>query len=273
MVIVKTLLREELILNEKKRLLSEESLRLINDWEHVNHILGINTSLNEHLDLSIRKRIIEEQLLFEDMLSSIKSYVKDKYDKTVEVVKSIPDIMVLLKDMVQSRNTMIVSNSLMGTNLETGLQKFTTTIEVIVDKIKGKAAKVADKILGVLKKVTDIIKKLLSQDGWRGFLLKAGLLLLINYISIKLIKPIENSIETLTSGFATSLISSLDFFNGLRDMMKNLSSIKPLVGWLTGIGLSIAMISDVFTPVATKVNKWNKMIARDTPKKIRKKKV
>jgi len=81
----KLLLREEIALNNRKSLLSEQSLVLIKNPLYVEHVLGINVNLSEHVSFSIRKQIIEEQIIMENLLDSVKTFLKDKYNKTVEI--------------------------------------------------------------------------------------------------------------------------------------------------------------------------------------------
>jgi type I site-specific restriction endonuclease len=265
---VKKILISELLLNDRKNLLSKESLVLINDWSHVNYVLGIKTKLNEYVDQSTRKRIIEEQIILENFIDSVKTYLKDKYNDTVAVVKTIPDIIILLKEMTKSENTIKLANNLMHKSLTKGFENFKNIIEKIINKIKGVASKVGDKLKGTLERVTNIVSKLDTYEGWKGFLFKAGLLLIINYIIQKLVSPIQNSIELLaTSQFTGSLVSSLDMFKGLHEILPSLASITPLIGWFTAIGLSISMISDVFTPVSDILARNNYKHSIDLEKK------
>ena len=178
---VKEILREELLLNNRKNLLSKESLILINDWSHVNYVLGIKTKLNESIDQSTRKRIIEEQIILENFLGSVKSYLKDKYNTTVDAVKSIPDIIILLKEMTKSEKTVRLANNIMSGSLDSGFKKLKTSIEVIIGKIKNVASKIADKLKTILDKVSNIVTKMTKYEGWKGFIFKGGLLLIINF--------------------------------------------------------------------------------------------
>ena len=80
----KLLLKEELMLNDRKNLLSEHSISLINNQAYVNHVLGIDCVLNEHNSLSLRRAIINEQLIAEAMLDSINKYIGIAYEKGKE---------------------------------------------------------------------------------------------------------------------------------------------------------------------------------------------
>ena len=57
----KSLLREEINLNNKKMLLSEESIALIQNSEYIKNVLGIKLPLTEYYSIELRKQIIQEK--------------------------------------------------------------------------------------------------------------------------------------------------------------------------------------------------------------------
>jgi hypothetical protein len=92
----KILLREEIALNDKKMLLSEHSLMMIQNSSYVKNVLGIDTTLNENYPLGIRKLIIEQQIIIENLLDSINGYlgnlVQKGKEKSLNFIKSVKNL-------------------------------------------------------------------------------------------------------------------------------------------------------------------------------------
>jgi hypothetical protein len=130
----KKLLREEIALNDKKLLLSKHSLMMIENSTYVKNVLGITIPLNEGYSLSIRKQIINEQLLYETFVDSIKTFLKDKYDKVAETVKNVYDVMILIKDIIINPKKLQTAIFLAKKNLNTELKYLTTKITNFLTK-------------------------------------------------------------------------------------------------------------------------------------------
>jgi hypothetical protein len=103
----KQLLREELYLHDKKKLLSENSLLLIENDYYVNTILGIDKALFENDLFSYKKTIIEQQIIIEITIDSINKYlggmVQKGKEKSLQLIKTIKDtkeLVVLFKNIL-----------------------------------------------------------------------------------------------------------------------------------------------------------------------------
>jgi hypothetical protein len=127
---IKALLKEELALNDRRKLLSEESIILINNPHYIKYTLGVDLPINENYSLSIRKQIIEEQIIIESILGSINNYIGVAYDKTkekaIEVVNSIKS----LKDIAKFFKDILVDSELMKVAIESIKKSKTVIVEL-----------------------------------------------------------------------------------------------------------------------------------------------
>ena len=91
---IKHLLNEELILHEKKYLLNEQSLILINNSEYIKHVMGINIPINEinSINISIKKLITDITNNVNEILSKIKvdtSGINNKITKLFQHIQNV----------------------------------------------------------------------------------------------------------------------------------------------------------------------------------------
>ena len=248
----KQLLREELNLTNKKMLLSEESLSLINSSEYVKYVLGIDLTLNEHYSLSVRKQIIEEQLIFENFVDSIKTFLKDKYNKTVETVKNIYDVMILIKDIIINPKKLQTAIFLAKKNLNNSLKSLTTKITNFLNTIN--ITNITTYLKNFLNKVTNIVNKLVGYDGWKGFILVSGISLLLSYAVKNYIDPIlTNTSKFFNKQFIEMFESKMNLFKELFSLIPNANDIKQIFDWFNTIGATTELITSIFKPISDKI--------------------
>ena len=194
---IKSLLNEELILNDKKNQLSEHSLLMINDPNYVKHVLGIDVPLNEHYSLALRKRIIEEQLTIQGVLSSANKFLgaaiekgKENVIKVVDTISSMKDIVMLFRDVILSPENMDRANKALSkvcTNLNVEIDK---VISFLKEKLGANIQGFTDKMIQMLIHVKNVITKTMSGSGWLGFLSKLGLSIIITFVKLNFLDKI-----------------------------------------------------------------------------------
>jgi hypothetical protein len=271
---IKTLLREEIYLNNKKNLLSEHSLLMIQNQLYVNNTLGIQINLNEHNTLNIRKQIVEQQLIIENLITSINNYLGDIVKKGKETtmnlinsVKNLKDLAVFFKNILLDPTMMSEALDKVKKTLNIELANFENLLKKLINKIKPKVIGLSDKLNVFLKNVITYGKNLQSKNGWVGFLSMLGLSVLLIYIKTRGSTIfLENMVESLTN-----IETVIKMFNSLQDLIKTaLSSlnIDEIFGWFTNIvtmssGIGIAFtISDIINITSEILNPTVKLMTK-----------
>jgi hypothetical protein len=271
---IKTLLREEIYLNNKKNLLSEHSLLMIQNQLYVNNTLGIQINLNEHNTLNIRKQIVEQQLIIENLITSINNYLGDIVKKGKETtmnlinsVKNLKDLAVFFKNILLDPTMMSEALDKVKKTLNIELVNFENLLKKLINKIKPKVIGLSDKLNVFLKNVITYGKNLQSKNGWVGFLSMLGLSVLLIYIKTRgSIIFLENMAESLTN-----IETVIKMFNSLQDLIKTaLSSlnIDEIFGWFTNIvtmssGVGVAFtISDIINITSEILNPTVKLMTK-----------
>jgi hypothetical protein len=246
------LLREEIALNNKKMQLSEHSLMMIQNSSYVKNVLGINVPLNETYSLSLRKQIINEQLLYEAFLDSVKTFLKDKYDDIADTVKNVYGVMILIKDVITNPKKLQSAIFLAKKNLNKSLKNLTTKITDFLNKVK--ITNITTYLKGFLDKVRNIIIKLVSYEGWKGFILVSGISLLLSYAVKTYIDPIlVNTSKFFNEEFIKMLESKMNLFKQLATLIPSVNDIKQVFDWFNTIGATAELITSVFTPISDKI--------------------
>jgi len=282
MVNTRLLLREELILNDRKRLLSEESIISINNPNHVKHVLGINVSLNESNPISIRRQIIEEQLMLESMLSSINNFIgsalekgKEKAIDIVDSVKNLKDIALLIKDLILSPEFMGAAVESMKKVANNILNQLKIKVDKIINTIKVTLYGFSEKFKAFIDKVVSLLTKLTDGTGWKGFLSMLGFCALVRFLEDSVIgKLIDGGVEFATK--QVNLISGITtMFDSFKSFITNIGGedIKPILSWFGDIGAGsiigglfsgisiINIIAELLAPVIKSIN-WNKKLVK-----------
>lgn len=280
---IKQLLKEELELLNKKSLLSEQSILLIENRDYVEHILGIKPPINEIYSLSIRKQIIEEQLLVETLLDSINKYIGMAYDKgkakaieVIDSIKSLKDIAKFFKDILLDPLLMKAAID----SLKRSLDKIIITVKNVVGKIistlKVNSETFNEKFNALVKHIENVGKTLMNGSGWKDLIMMLGFTILLTYVE----KTFLTSILTKGSEFIAknyiskddniimSIANILNNFKGLKDLAITTLDITPILNWFTKIGIGatvggafaaidvIMLISTVLTPIIKAVD-WS----------------
>jgi hypothetical protein len=241
----KTLLREEIALNDKKMLLSEHSLMMIQNSSYVKNVLGINAPLNESYSLSIRKQIIEEQIIIENLLDSINNYVgnlvqKGK-EKTLNFISSVKTLKELLDSELMDEATQNVKNS-----LTEQLNYFKNKIKAILTMVKVNVQGLTDKLNTFLENILNYGNGLINKNGWVAFLTMLGLAVLLTWINKKWLDSISgNIIDGLKK-----IDGVVNLFNSLKNLIKTAVSnlgVEKIFDWFNGLVTEGSGIGLIFT--------------------------
>jgi hypothetical protein len=280
---IKSLLTEELILNDKKNLLSEYSLLMINDSNYVKHVLGIDVPLNEHYSLALRKRIIEEQLSMQGVLNSANKFLgaviekgKENVIKVVDTISSMKDVTMLFRDLILSPENMESANRALAKVCNSLSSSIDELINYLTNKLKVNIAGFSDKMTGLLTHIKNVLINLTTTTGWLGFLSKLGFATLITYIKVNFFDTILKSgmdFITKTPNLLAGISTLLNMFEDFKTTIINSIDISSIVSWIVNIGKTAATqhlalgfdimvaVTTVLTPVL-KSMAWEKKLQK-----------
>ena len=205
--------------------------------EHIIYTLGINVpTLTESLNKNKNslQLILEEQMLYESFIDSIKTYAKDKWDKTISTITDWKDVAVAVGKSITSNSIPELTNFA----YRYGIKNHLETLKSILDKIK--LSKLYEDY------VLPFIKKIGSIEGWKGFLLTLGIGSIITYITTQLSKL---SAETMTQWI-------YKYFSGqaIADITSKFINFTSFVGWLQPIIKGTKIIFDILKPSISRLN-------------------
>ena len=280
---IKSLLTEELILNDKKNLLSEYSLLMINDSNYVKHVLGIDVPLNEHYSLALRKRIIEEQLSMQGVLNSANKFLgaviekgKENVIKVVDTISSMKDVTMLFRDLILSPENMESANRALAKVCNSLSSSIDELINYLTNKLKVNIAGFSDKMTGLLTHIKNVLINLTTTTGWLGFLSKLGFATLITYIKVNFFDTILKSgmdFITKTPNLLAGISTLLNMFEDFKTTIIKSIDISSIISWIVNIGKTAATqhlalgfdimvaVTTVLTPVL-KSMAWEKKLQK-----------
>jgi hypothetical protein len=249
----KTLLREEIALNDKKMLLSEHSLMMIQNSSYVKNVLGINAPLNESYSLSIRKQIIEEQIIIENLLDSINNYVgnlvqkgKEKTLNFISSVKTLKELAIFFKDILLDSELMDEATQNVKNSLTEQLNYFKNKIKAILTMVKVNVQGLTDKLNTFLENILNYGNGLINKNGWVAFLTMLGLAVLLTWINKKWLDSISgNIIDGLKK-----IDGVVNLFNSLKNLIKTAVSnlgVEKIFDWFNGLVTEGSGIGLIFT--------------------------
>jgi hypothetical protein len=206
--------------------------------EHIIYTLGINVpTLTESLNKNKNslQLILEEQMLYESFIDSIKTYAKDKWDKTISTITDWKDVAVAVGKSITSNKIPDLTRAAYRYGIKNPLK----TLKSILDKIK--LSKLYEDY------VLPFIKKIGSIEGWKGFLLTLGIGSIITYITTQLSKL---SAETMTQWI-------YKYFSGqaIADITSKFINFSSFVGWLQPIIKGTKIIFDILKPSIFRLNR------------------
>lgn len=249
----RTLLREEIALNNKKMRLSEHSLMMIQNSSYVKNILGINIPLTENYSLDVRKKIIEEQIIVENILNSINGYLgnmvqkgKEKSLNFIKSIKNLKELAILFKNILLDPDLMGEAIKNVKNFLNEQLNNFKNGITKILTKTKVTIQNFTDKLETFLNNVLTYANGVLNKEGWVSFLTMLGLAVLLTWVNRKWLDVISgNIIEGLEK-----IDGVVNLFNSLKDLIKTAVSnlgVENIFAWFTSLGPKTSGIGVIFT--------------------------
>jgi hypothetical protein len=199
--------------------------------KHIIYTLGINTpTLTEYLNgnKNSLQLIMEEQMLYESFMDSIKTYAKEKWNKTITTIKDWKDTAAAVYQMIASGKI----EELIGPVFRYGIKIPVKILQALLDKTG----------LGELYKkyVLPIINKLSQLKGWKGFIVTLSIGSIIKYITTKL--------SHLSSDGLKKWILAYFSDNAIENIISKLTNFSTFISWLQPIIKGTEIIFDILKP-------------------------
>jgi hypothetical protein len=197
---------------------------------HISFTLGIPVPLNESIQLNkeLTLRILQEQLLYETFLDSIKDYTKDKFNTVVDTINDWKDAAVVLGKVLSD-------GKLLNDFLYPLERRVNRLIQPLTDFLK------KNKLDSFVKTITDFIDKIKSLEGWKKFMALISVGSIITYILEKL--------KSLGPDVIKNFISKIFSSNFITDVVGKLTDFKSYLGWLQPIVKGVETIFNFLKPL------------------------
>jgi hypothetical protein len=213
--------------------------------KHIIYTLGIPVSNVTYINEELRLTILQEQLLYETFLDTIKDFAKDKLDKAVNTITDWKDAAAVFAKILASPELLKDFLKPLLRLVNTHLQ----TLYKVLEKIK---------LSSVVEKIKKLVEKVSDLDGWKQLLILIALGGIALYAATKL--PLNGIEAYIAKIIGDNLIETI--ISKLFDWKSYIGYIGPIVGGVTIIytllkplltEFSAALKSD--NPLATKLIK------------------
>jgi len=230
--------------------------------EHIAFTLGIPIPLNESVNISesLKLRIVQEQLIYESFLDSIKTFAKEKFNQVITTIKDWKDAAVVMGK--------VLSN---GDLLNDFLKPLERRVEKLIQPLTDFLKKI--KLDSFIEKIKQFIEKIKSLQGWKKFMALVTIGSIITYIIEKLKSLAPNAIKDyLVKYFSPAFVT--DILGKLTDFQSYLGFLQPIVKGVEIIFNFLKPLIEAFaiafksgSKFATKLIKESKM-KKSTLKKL-----
>jgi hypothetical protein len=247
---IKSLLTEELILNDKKNQLNEHTLIMISDPMYIKHVLGIDVPLNEYYSFALRKKIIEEALSMQGVLASANKFLGAAIEKgketaimVIDTVKSTKDIVMLFRDVILSPENMDRANKALNSVCNKLGVEIDKVITFLTEKLGATIAGFTDKMIKMLTHVKNVLTNIISSNGWLGFLSKLGFTIILTFVKLNFLDKIINmGLEFIKDGnnLFNGIAAFFNMFENFKKSIINSIDVSGIISWITSVGAQAA---------------------------------
>jgi len=181
----------------------------------------------------IENRILQEQLLQEAFLDSVKDYAKEKYSKAITTINDWKDLAVVMGKVISDPTTLNRFADDVWRNFKVNtLKKLTALLERMG-------------LNDLITKIKSVVDKITNLDGWKKFLAAAGIGAMVNYVVEKMAGLAPDAVKVFLQKYVSE--------KGLGEILSKLTDFKSYVGWLQPIIKGVDMLYDV---LKSSINKF-----------------
>lgn len=202
--------------------------------EHITHVLGIDLPLTESGFISeeLYTRILNEQLIYENFLDTVKNFAKEKISKVVDKISDWKDAAVMVYKVIS--NPQLLEN--FTSNFWKTFQQ--NTLKTFYEFLKKIGA--ANFIPTIEKMVLAIV----NLKGWQKFLASTAIASIIKYATDKLKNLAPDKIKTFVGNYLSETI--------LNTIISKLTDFKSYLGFLEPIIGGVQLFYDILKPTLDK---------------------
>lgn len=221
--------------------------------EHITHVLGIDLPLNEskYISEELYTRILNEQLLYENFLDTVKNFAKEKLDKVIDTIHDWKDAAVMIYKVI-SNPTLLqnFSNNFWKTFQQNTLKQFYELL-----KKTG--------LNNFIPTIEKMVLAIVNLKGWQKFLAATGIAAIIKYVTEKLKALPTDKLK----GFIASYLSE----TALSTMIAKLADFRSYMGYLDPIIKGVGFFYEMLKPTLDKFRqaltffKGNQEAGTETP--------
>ena len=203
---------------------------------HIVFTLGISVPLNESIKLNkeLTLRILQEQLLYETFLDSIKNYASEKYNQVVTTIKDWKDAAVVIGKVLSDEN-------LLDDFLKPLERRVVNLIQPLTDFLKKL------NLDSFIETIKSFIEKIKSLQGWKKFMALITTGSIITYIIEKLKSLAPDAVKTFLSKYFSG--------NFINDVLEKLTDWQSYLGWLQPIVKGVETIFSFLKPLINAFSK------------------
>jgi hypothetical protein len=180
------------------------------------------------MDASIENKLLQEQLLQEAFLDSVKAYAQDKYNRVVDKISDWKDAAAVIGNVISDPEILQRFSDDVWYNFKAGTLK---RLIALLNKIG---------LGNLVASINEVITKITSLTGWQKFLAATGIGAIAEYIVDKMARLAPDTIKN----FIASYLSE----SGLKSIISKLTDFKSYLGWLQPIIKGVDMLYQVMKP-------------------------
>ena len=181
----------------------------------------------------IENRILQEQLLQEAFLDSVKDYAKEKYSKAITTINDWKDLAVVMGKVISDPTVLSrFADDVWKNFKDTIFKKLTVLLERMG-------------LNDLITKIKSVVDKITNLDGWKKFLAAAGIGAMVNYVVEKMAGLAPDAVKVFLQKYVSE--------KGLGEILSKLTDFKSYVGWLQPIIKGVDMLYDV---LKSSINKF-----------------
>jgi hypothetical protein len=161
----------------------------------------------------------------------------------IDTVKSTKDIVMLFRDVILSPENMDRANkALNGVCDKLGLE-IDKVITFLTEKLGATIAGFTDKMVKMLTHVKNVLSKIISSNGWLGFLSKLGFAIIVTFVKLNFLDKIQSmGMDFIKdgNGLFDGVASLFNMFETFKNTIINSIDVTGIVSWITSVGTQAA---------------------------------
>ena len=177
------------------------------------------------MDASIENKLLQEQLLQEAFLDSVKAYAQEKYNRVVDKISDWKEAAAVIGNVISNPEILQRFSDDVWYNFKAGTLK---RLIALLNKIG---------LGNLVASINGVITKITSLTGWQKFLAATGIGAIAEYVVDKM----AGLAPDVVKNFITSYLSE----NGLKTIISKLTDFKSYLGWLQPIIKGVDLLYQV----------------------------